>query len=255
MDEKAGEQNVERISETGLGRLLHYNMTCIGGFMGTFAVCGFGGNFASAQTGNIMSLTKDLAGGGLVQAGIRLGALILFSLSIAAAYLIKRMLDPDMERLCLVVDAGGLLLCLLLPGGLPDLVRLYPIFIASSFQWGTFSGTDGYNSSTIFTTNNLKQCVLGWTQYFLDHEEDMRRRAWFYTITVGAFIAGAFTGCMAVLRMGYKGVVCGFGFIVSAGLLSFFKKREMQKRKIQNQKPSSGGASAVKDRKFHASAV
>ena len=28
---------MERISESGLGRLLHYNMTCIGGFMGTFA--------------------------------------------------------------------------------------------------------------------------------------------------------------------------------------------------------------------------
>lgn len=214
---------MERISKAGLGRLLHYNMTCIGGFMGTFAVCGFGGNFASAQTGNIMSLTKDLTGGDLVQAGIRLGALVLFSLSIAAAYLAKRMLNPDMERLCLIVDAGGLLLCLLLPKELPDLVRLYPIFIASSFQWGTFSGTDGYNSSTIFTTNNLKQCVLSWTRYLLDHEETMRRRAWFYTITVGAFTAGALIGCMAVLELGYKGVLWGLGLILAAGVLRLLK--------------------------------
>ena len=70
--------------------------------MGTFAVCGFGGNFASAHTGNIMSLTKDLVGCDLIQAGIRLGALVLFSLSIAAAYLINRMVKPDMERLCLI---------------------------------------------------------------------------------------------------------------------------------------------------------
>lgn len=195
--------------------------------MGTFAVCGFGGNFASAQTGNIMSLTKDLVGGDLVQAGIRLGALALFSLSIAAAYLINRMVKPDMERLCLIVDAGGLLLCLLLPKELPDLVRLYPIFIASSFQWGTFSGTDGYNSSTIFTTNNLKQCVLSWTQYFLDHEEAMRRRAWFYTITVGAFITGAFMGCMAVLRMGDRGVVWGLGLILAAEVLRFLWRRKL----------------------------
>ena len=246
---------MERISEAGLGRLLHYNMTCIGGFMGTFAVCGFGGNFASAQTGNIMSLTKDLAGGDLIQAGIRLGALVLFSFSIAAAYLVKRILNPDMERLCLLVDAGGLLLCLLLPKGLPDLVRLYPIFIASSFQWGTFSGTDGYNSSTIFTTNNLKQCVLSWTQYLLDHEETMRRRAWFYTITVGAFIAGAFTGCMAVLKLEYKGVLCGLGFIAAAGILSFFKKREIQKREFQKQKFLPNSAAAIKDKKLHAPAV
>ena len=56
---------MERISESGLGRLLHYNMTCIGGFMGTFAVCGFGGNFASAHTGNIMSLTQSFHCGSL----------------------------------------------------------------------------------------------------------------------------------------------------------------------------------------------
>lgn len=104
--------------------------------MGTFAVCGFGGNFASAHTGNIMSLTKDLVGCDLIQAGIRLGALVLFSLSIAAAYLINRMVKPDMERLCLIVDVGGFLLCLLLPKGLPDLVRLYPIFIASKLSVG-----------------------------------------------------------------------------------------------------------------------
>ena len=242
---------MERISESGLGRLLHYNMTCIGGFMGTFAVCGFGGNFASAHTGNIMSLTKDLAGCDLIQAGIRLGALVLFSLSIAAAYLINRMVKPDMERRCLIVDVGGFLLCLLLPKGLPDLVRLYPIFIASSFQWGTFSGTDGYNSSTIFTTNNLKQCVLSWTQYLLDHEETMRRRAWFYTITVGAFTVGALIGCMAVLRMGGRGVVWGLGLILAAGVLSFLKKRQIEKGESSKDRT----ASPAKDKKVHAPAV
>lgn len=246
---------MERKSEAELGRLLHYSMTCIGGFMGTYAVCGFGGNFASAQTGNIMSLTKDLVEGDFVQTGIRLGALVLFSLSIAAAYLVKRILDPDMERLCLFVDAAGLLSCLLLPKELPDLVRLYPVFIASSFQWGTFSGTDGYNSSTIFTTNNLKQCVLSWTQYLLDHEETMRRRAWFYTITVGAFTAGALTGCMAVLKLGYTGVLWGLAFIAVAGVLSSLKKRELQKQGFQNQKLLKNGAASVKEKELHAPAL
>lgn len=246
---------MKHISEAGLGRLLHYNMTCIGGFMGTYAICGFGGNFASAQTGNIMSLTRDLVEGNFIQTGIRLGALVLFSLSIAAAYLIKRILNPDMERLCLLVDAAGILGCLLLPQKLPDLVRLYPVFIASSFQWGTFSGADGYNSSTIFTTNNLKQCVLSWTQYLLDHEEAMGRRARFYTITVGAFVSGALIGCVAVLKLGYGGVLCGLGLIGTAEAVSFLKKREGRKQNIQNEKFFKGSAGSVKEKKLHVPAV
>ena len=54
---------MERISESGLGRLLHYNMTCIGGFMGTFAVCGFGREFCLGPIREtVMSLTKVSGG-------------------------------------------------------------------------------------------------------------------------------------------------------------------------------------------------
>ena len=147
---------MEQTQKVKLEKLLHYNMTCIGGFMGTCAICGFEGNFASAQTGNIMSLTKELVGGDLFQVSLRLGALILFCLSMAVSFLIKRFLKPDMERLSLMVDGGCLLLSLTLPEGIPAIIRLYPVFIASSFQWGTFSGAGGYNSASIFTTNNLK---------------------------------------------------------------------------------------------------
>ena len=110
------------------------------------------------HTGNIMSLTKDLAGCDLIQAGIRLGALVLFSLSIAAAYLINRMVKPDMERLCLIVDVGGFLLCLLLPKGLPDLVRLYPIFIASSFSGEHFPEQTAITAPLSYNQSILKQC-------------------------------------------------------------------------------------------------
>ena len=43
IDQKAGKGKMERISESGLGRLLHYNMTCIGGFMGTLQSAGLEG--------------------------------------------------------------------------------------------------------------------------------------------------------------------------------------------------------------------
>ena len=227
---------MEQTQKVKLEKLLHYNMTCIGGFMGTCAICGFEGNFASAQTGNIMSLTKELVGGDLFQVSIRLGALILFCLSMAVSFLIKRFLKPDMERLSLMVDGGCLLLSLTLPEGIPAIIRLYPVFIASSFQWGTFSGAGGYNSASIFTTNNLKQCVLSWTQYVLDREEAMLDRAWFYTWTVTSFITGAVTGCISMLDMGNKGIFIGLAMILLAELICRRKNKYIRREQDQMDK-------------------
>lgn len=87
---------------------------------------------------------------------------------------------------------------------------------------------------------------MSWTQYLLDHEETMRRRAWFYTITVGAFTVGALIGCMAVLRMGGRGVVWGLGLILAAGVLSFLKKRQIEKGESSKDRT----ASPAKDKRF-----
>ena len=79
----------------------------------------------------------------------------------------------------------------------------------------------------------------------------MRRRAWFYTITVGAFITGAFIGCLAVLWLGLRGVVWGQGLILAAGVLSFLKKRQIEKGESSKDRT----ASPAKDKKVHAPAV
>ena len=40
--------------------LMHWLLTLVGGFMGTYAVLLHAGNFGSAQTGNIMEMAADL---------------------------------------------------------------------------------------------------------------------------------------------------------------------------------------------------
>ena len=39
--------------------LMHWLLTLVGGFMGTYAVLLHAGNFGSAQTGNIMEMAAD----------------------------------------------------------------------------------------------------------------------------------------------------------------------------------------------------
>ena len=74
------------------------------------------------------------------------------------------------------MDAAALALASMLPLE-PALVGIYPIFFASAFQWGVYSGADGFNSATIFMTNNFKQSVLGWLQYGLTKDKEFKRKA------------------------------------------------------------------------------
>ena len=64
-----------------------------------------------------------------------------------------------------------------MPGQMDPVLALYPVFFAMSFQWCVFKGAEGYACSTIFSTNNLKQTVLSFTEYFLAGEDEQEERA------------------------------------------------------------------------------
>jgi len=53
---------------------------------------------------------------------------------------------------------------------------LYPIFFAMAFQWCSFKGIGGYNSATVFSTNNLRQFVSAVT-LFADEKKQEHERA------------------------------------------------------------------------------
>ena len=98
-------------------------------------------------------------------------------------------------------DLGGcgrLGLTALLPDWFSPIAGVYPIFFCSAFQWGVYSGADGFNSATVFITNNFKQSVLGWTQYALTKDKEFKRKAVLYSNTVLMFFLGALLGVTGV---------------------------------------------------------
>ena len=103
-----------------------------------------------------------------------------------------------------------------MPEGMSAVVSLYPIFFCSAFQWGSYSGASGYNSASIFTTNNFKQSLLAWTQYILTKDPEFRRKGIMYTMTVLSFFAGACIGCVSVYAYGVYGAFVGFVPLIAA---------------------------------------
>lgn len=66
-------------------------MSYIGGFLGVYTILLRGGNFGSAQTGNLIYLATGWFGGSWQEMVIRIIALIIFIISMIAAYLSQNM--------------------------------------------------------------------------------------------------------------------------------------------------------------------
>lgn len=113
--------------------LMHWLLTLVGGFMGTYAVLLHAGNFGSAQTGNIMEMAADLISMEWSKVLLRLIAFIIFGFGVVSAYLLTNYTKLNMRKLALWVDAAGLTLASLLPLD-PVLVGLYPIFSVLPFS-------------------------------------------------------------------------------------------------------------------------
>ncbi len=207
-----------KIAQENDGEILHYIMTFMGGFLGLYAICAHG-NYGSAQTGNLMSMVIDFVGDDIYDFMVRGGSLIIFCAGIIVSWLLTRFCRLPMRELCLAVDAAALALSALLPDGLYPFYRLYPLFFATSFQWGTFDGVGQYKSASLFLTGNLKNCVLNWTKFAVDRQREALMGARIYSLTIVSYILGGYAGCEAVAHAGVLGAFYGYLPLAAAGLI------------------------------------
>lgn len=208
--------------------ILHYLMTFMGGFMGLYAICAHG-SYGSAQTGNLMNLLIDISDGNGFSAAARIGAFLIFSSGIAAAWLMHEFCTLPMRELCIVVDAAALMLSARLPEEVFAFFRVYPIFFAASFQWGSFNHVGQYPSATLFLTGNLKNCVTRWLKYFFYRDAQDLTGARIYTLTIANYLLGGSLGCAAVNIHGAAGVCWAFAPLAVAALV-LWQERCAQKK-------------------------
>ena len=189
--------------------VLHWTMSVVGGFLGTYAILTHNGTFGSAETGNMMELAVEVTSLELDTVAVRLLAFLVFGAAIVISYLLTTYSKWNMRKLAIWIDAIGLLTTVFLPDSLDPIAGLYPIFFCAAFQWGTYCGAEGYNSASIFITNNYKQLLLAWTRYFTEKDRKLLAKAVLYSMTVISFFAGACIGCFSGYSWGkYGAFVC-----------------------------------------------
>ena len=208
--------------------ILHYIMTFMGGFMGLYAICAFE-SYGSAQTGNLMNMVINLVEGDTKWVLIRAGALVLFCSGIAISWLVQRFFTLPMREICLVLDALGLAISASMPEGIDHFFHVYPLFIVTSIQWGTFNKVGKNASATLFITGNLKNCIHHWMRFIVDKERESLIGARIYTTTILSYLVGGYVGCVAILKSGFTGAFYGYIPLVIAEIVILIGKATTSK--------------------------
>ena len=146
------------MDEATLERRLHLNMTLIGGFMVGYGVINRHDILGSAQTGNMVSLAMDAVGHADEEWFFRIIALIIYVASVSLTVILSHKISKmSQKRLSILIDGAVLLIIGFYPAEMNPFVALFPIFFCTAFQWCSFKGADGFASSSIFCSNNLRQ--------------------------------------------------------------------------------------------------
>lgn len=191
-------------------RQMHYLISIIGGFFGGFAMLNHHDLLASAQTSNLISLALAIVGRHPVQMLLHLGAFVLYVTGLALTVLIPKYTRLNLHICSVLIDMAALVSLAFIPPETEDFVAMYPIFFAVAFQWNSFKGADGYASSCIFSTNNLRQLTTSLVEYFCDKDKKHLHKSSFYGGTLLSFTMGVIISYFACKFFGVYGSFAGF---------------------------------------------
>lgn len=180
-------------------------MCIVGGFLGSYALL-LRGNFGSAQTANLILLFVNIEKGSFGEVGLRICALIIYIAVLSITYVIVKKYGRKARQVSIVIEAVGILLIGFLPSNMNDIVALLPVFALAACQWGNFNGTKKYNSPTLFSTGNVRQCIDAWTEYGLERNRIIKMKALFYSKTLLFYHFGVLFGIYFVMMFQEKSV-------------------------------------------------
>lgn len=200
----------------------HHAMAIVGGFMGVYALMTRNATFGSSETSNLIYLTIAGLNGSFLSFFIRLGGTLCYIAGIVFATLVPKYLKkPDFRYISILVDAIACLMLAHIPAKTDEVLSLYPMFFATAVQWLAFTQAADFNSATIFSTNNLRQCFAGLAEYVHDRDEKHLRRFQFYGGTLICFHIGVIYCWFCLQKWGIASIYAclvpiGVGLIATA---------------------------------------
>ena len=171
---------------------IHYLVSFIGGFLGIFPIVNAVHFLGSAQTSNLIDIVLVSLRGDFTALGWHLFGAFLYCFAVFLVTFLPKHSRLNVKILAMAVDAACSIVMWRFPiqKEIPLTVYLYPTFFAMSFQWCAFKGAYGFVSSTIFSTNNLRQFVSSLTEIFCNNDRSFSLKAKFFGLTLLCFHLG-----------------------------------------------------------------
>lgn len=210
---------------------LHSNMCIIGGYMGAYALLCRCENLGSAQTNNLIQIFFCIFGKNYFDFFLRVLGLILYASAILLYVFLSKKTSCNMQKYSITIDLLGIILLCFIPANVNPIIGILPIFFMMATQWSVFHGIGEYNSSTIFSTNNLRQMTLAVGEYLLNKEKKYLNKAKFFGNSLLWYHIGIVISYFACKEFGIYASLCCIPFTVIAFCLINFNLSKLFKNK------------------------
>jgi uncharacterized membrane protein YoaK (UPF0700 family) len=210
---------------------LHSMMCVVGGFFGAYAVLSRAGTLASAQTLNMIEVVLALLGRDYIQFFLRVICVLLYMSAVMIALVLMKRTHVSVQRYSILVDVAGMVLLSVIPADVDIVIGIMPIFFMMSTQWTVFHGNAKYTSSTIFSTNNLKQMTLALGGYFLDKDESQLDKAKYFGNSILWYHIGVVISFFACHVFDIQASLCGLPLALVAIVLTYVPEKQEETEK------------------------
>ena len=170
--------------------LAHYAAAMIGGFWGGYTIFNYLDIFANAQTGNLIKLVLDLCEGDFTFIWFMALSFLVYCGGNVFYVLVRRKVKISMKIVSLICTSAAVIAVGAIPYVRNDYVACYPIIFVAPIQWNAFKIAAGNSSSTIFSSNNVRQASMLTTNYILSRDKATGAKARFYWLTLLSFNSG-----------------------------------------------------------------
>lgn len=200
---------------------IHYIVAFIGGFLGIFPIVNSLHLFGSAQTSNLIDIVLASLRADWSSLLFHAFGAFLYVFAVFLVTFLPKHTRLNVKWLALFVDAAASFVMWLFPTerDFPLTMYLYPTFFAMAFQWCSFKGAYGFTSSTIFSTNNLRQFIASLTEVFCNGDKSFLLKAKFFGLTLLGFHLGVAASGILWFFLGNAGFLFALLPISVAGLL------------------------------------
>lgn len=184
-----------------------YSMCVAGGFIAAYAILNHADFLASAQTANLINVALCITGSNWKELCLRIIAVVVYMAGLSIPVILAKYTHINIKVFCIFAEISMVVILYFFTKSMNTIIALYPVFFMTSMQWNSFPGVDGFASSSIFSTNNLRQFTTSYIEYRCDKDREHLKKTKFFGGVLLSYHSGVIFSYYVYRHFAMKGVL------------------------------------------------